>query len=497
MKKFVLSLLFVFATLTIISSPITPEQSRLAAENFYKALTASSSNSQWAYTATNGTRGEACFHVYNIDHGFVIVSADDRVKPILGYSTEGNFDAENLPFGLQDLLRSYTDEISAIMQNVTESSSELQAEWATLVDGTYVPTRNGRSVNALLDNNGINNWQQNNGYNYYCPTDANGPGGHCYVGCCALSMGQVMHYWQHPAKGTGSHSYDCNHAAYLDGVYGDYGTLSANFGSTTYDFANMPNNLNGSTPSSQILKIARLLNHCGIAIDMWYGNQGSMAFHDDIGEALETYFKYDETFTVWKDSYNGDWEDLLKSDLDLGRPLIYCAYASAGGHEFVCDGYNDDNYFHFNMGWGGSYNGYYAISNLNAQYNFNSSHGAIAHIRPLEETPDALQENDLEVTVYPNPVSDRLYIAGEGIHTVQLFDVTGKQITRLDCTGGESHEIGMGQCAPGTYFVRIEKEGMTATQKIIKKVRESNNSFRLREGKDIGNNILVLFIFSF
>lgn len=469
MKRIFLSIIFLISTIIVIAAPTSPEQARIVAQNFYKTIVTAQGTAQLAYTATQGTRGEACFYVYNIDNGFVIVSADNRVQPVLGYSTEGNFDAQNLPFGLQDLLNSYTDEITAIMQNVVETNAELQAEWTALLDGTFAPVRSGRAVSALLDNDGINNWQQNDGYNYYCPADPSGPAGHCYVGCCALSMGQVMHYWQHPAQGTGSHSYECNHSSSLNGEYGDYGTLSANFGATTYDFANMPNNLNGSTPSSQILKIAKLLNHCGISIDMWYGNHGSMAFHDDIGEALETYFKYDETYTVWKNNYSGDWEDLLKSDLDLGRPIIYCAYASEGGHEFVCDGYNDNNYFHFNMGWGGSYNGFYAINNLNAQYNFNSSHGAIAHIRPLASNPDAIDENEAELSVYPNPAVDRLFITGENISEIQLFDVMGKQISKLDCSNENFHEISLTQCAPGTYFVRIAQNGRISTKKIVKK----------------------------
>lgn len=470
-KKILLTIVLSICILVAMGQSTGIQKSQTVAKNFYQsAIAHTTSTPQLVYTGTNGTRGADCFYVYNIGNGFVIVSADERVQPILGYSTEGAFNPADLPLGLQDLLQSYTDEISAIMANVTEADAQLQNSWNSLADGSWTPTRGGRSVDALLDNEtGINNWQQNNGYNYYCPADAAGPAGKCYVGCCALSMGQVIHYWQHPTQGTGSHSYECNHSSYLDGLYGDYGTQSANFGATTYNYSLMPNNLNSSTPSNQILAIAKLLYHCGVSIEMWYGNQGSMGFHADIAEALQTYFKYDECLTVWKDSYSGNWEDLLKSDLDLGRPIIYCAYASVGGHEFVCDGYNASNYFHFNMGWGGTYNGFYAIDNLNAQYNFNSSHGAIAHIRPLVEDPDGVSESEMSMSIHPNPVNNYCSVDCESGKMVRVYDVMGRIVVEKEMQNGNV-VIETGDFPAGIFIVQVVmKDGQLTTKKIVKK----------------------------
>ena len=212
MKKTVLSIFFALIALMILKAqPATQEQTQAAAFNFYKTtVNASAGSPQLVFTGNVTHDGEACLHIYNIDNGFVIVSADTRVKPILGYSTEGTFDPQNVPEGIQELLDGYCQEIEAIRQHVAEPDDLLRSEWQSLTDGSYEPRRSGRAVSALLDDaTGINNWQQNNGYNYYCPADASGPAGKCYVGCCALSMGQVMHYWQHPAQGVGSHSYDC------------------------------------------------------------------------------------------------------------------------------------------------------------------------------------------------------------------------------------------------------------------------------------------------
>ena len=470
MKHSYLIILLCLSTLTLTASPVTPEEGLTAATHFMKSqLGTAPIAMQLVQTGQSRSRGVLtdCYYIYNVENGFVIVSADTRVRPILGYSTEGVFNPADVPFGMQELLDSYTDEIEAIVANVAEPDAQLQAQWQALMDGSYEPQRGGRSVSALLDNEtGINNWQQNNGYNYYCPADASGPGGHCYMGCCALSIGQIIHYWEYPTQGTGAHSYECNHSTSLNGQYGDYGTLSVNFGNTTYNYAIMPNNLNSSTPSNQILAIAKLLYHCGVSIEMWYGNQGSMGFHTDIANALETYFGYDECMTVWKDSYSGDWANLLKSDLDLGRPIIYCAYASEGGHEFVCDGYDDSDYFHFNMGWGGVYNGYYAIDNLNAQYNFSNSHGAVTHIRPRQND---IGENSIATAAHPNPATSIVTVeAGNPILKVTVYDLAGRVVMAVDGENERSASVKVTSLPDGIYLLSIVTVGGVETVRLVK-----------------------------
>ncbi|MBQ7489771.1 MAG: thiol protease/hemagglutinin PrtT [Bacteroidales bacterium] len=486
------------SVLSIYAAPVDKAKASFIAETFYtKTIDAKGGTPQLAYTATADNKNTVtdCFYIYNIGSGFVIVSADDRIKPILGYSRENNFDPDNIPEGVRALFDGYTKEIVSIMQNIAEPDMTMKEKWTSLTDGTFSPVRSGQSVLPLLDDStGINNWQQNNGYNYYCPADAAGPAGKCYVGCCALAMGQVMHYWKHPAQGTGTHSYDCNHSTYLQGQYGDYGTLTVDFGNTTYDFANMPNYLDGSTPSYQILAVAKLLYHAGVSIDMWYGNKSSMGFHTDIASGLETYFKYDTCLTVWRNSYSGDWISFLKEDLDLGRPIIYCAYTDGGaGHEFVCDGYDEYDFFHFNMGWGGNYNNYYSVDNLNAQYNFTSSHGAVAHIRPKVEpenndpdnpeapddpdTPENPDDNDnvnensnYGIKIYPNPATDNFVIECDGFpfEYVRIIDVYGRIVMQSKAADNTKF-IGISSLPSGIYFVQIIGNKGIVTKKLNKK----------------------------
>ena len=477
-----ITILLLICTMGLHSEPVTKSKASVVAANFYtKSVATETATPQLAYTAivkSNGTE-TTCFRIYNIGSGFVIVSADDRVKPILGYSRENNFAPDNMPDGVRDLFESYKNEIVAITQNIAEADAALKAKWRSLEDGSYIPHRSETVVAPLLDDEtGINNWQQNNGYNYYCPADAAGPAGKCYVGCCALAMGQVMHYWKHPAQGSGTHSYECNHSAYLQGQYGDYGTLSVDFGNTIYDFDNMPNYLDGSTPSYQILAVAKLLYHAGVSIDIWYGNKATMGMHTDIAHGLETYFKYDTCLTLWRNSYSGDWITLLKSDLDSARPLIYCAYTDGGaGHEFVCDGYDDNDFFHFNMGWGGNYNAYYSVDNLNAQYNFTSSHGAIAHIRPKVEKPDApdnqdnIQDNySSMVKIYPNPATENFVLECDvfPIKSVQIIDIYGRIVWKSG-TVNSIQTIDITSLSSGNYFIQIIGDKGVVTKKFNKR----------------------------
>ena len=237
------------------------------------------------------------------------------------------------------------------------------------------------------------------------------------------------------------------------GNYPDYGTLTANFGNTTYNYSLMPNYLDGSTPSNQILAVAKLLYHCGVAVDMFYGPEGSMAFHDDIADAMEQYFKYDSCLTLWQSSYSGDWDEMLKADLDAGRPIIYCAYANEGGHEFVCDGYDDQDFFHFNWGWGGLHNGYFLTSNMNPSFVFNSSHGVVAHIQPKSDVGVADHLLDAP-RVYPNPATEAVTVEADGMTSVELVDLLGRTILRTT-TEGESVTLPVNHIAPGTYVFRV------------------------------------------
>ena len=318
--------------------------------------------------------GVELFHVFNTHKGFVIVAADDCARPILGYSDEGPFDLDNLPVQMQGYLQGFVEQIQYGVENHLVADEIIAREWELVkTTGRLMEERGTTAVQPLL----TDSWNQNCYYNSKCPEDSNGPCGHVYAGCVATSCSQIMRYWGYPITGTGSHTYNPS----------GYPQQTANFGATTYNWGNMPNSLNGATPSAQVDAVATLMWHCGVAVNMMYSYDGSGAYSEDVGPALVNYFGYSNDMTgIYKSNYSDQaWLALIKGSLDLGRPVHYSGSDTngAGGHAFVCDGYDNNDYLHFNWGWGGSGNNYFALGALNVSiYQFNNDNYAIINIHP-------------------------------------------------------------------------------------------------------------------
>ena len=203
------------------------------------------------------------YYIFNSDDnsGFVIVSGDDCATPILGYSTEGCIDFDNLPVQLEALLQAYADEIQYATDNNLQATDSITNQWNTYRKAPQ-NLNNTAVVRALISTT----WDQAPRYNNKCPYDASlsSLGGHPTTGCVATAMAQIMKYWGYPSKGTGNKSYKSDY----------YGTLSANFAITTYDWANMPLKLSASTSSTQNNAVATLMYHCGVAVEMNYNSKG-------------------------------------------------------------------------------------------------------------------------------------------------------------------------------------------------------------------------------
>ena len=298
------------------------------------------------------------------DNSFILISADDRVFPVLGYSDSNNFSLDNLPKQFSDMLDFYKLQIKYVIENNIQANDEVILKW----NNFNINNTSNRNVEPLL--NSV--WDQGHSWNDQCPEDNAGPGGNAYAGCVAVAAAMVMKYWEHPQFGTGSHSY--NHP--------DYGEVSANF-NTTYNW----NEMNDNQPTDESRK---LLYHVGVSCEMQYGPDGSGAwvgvYEPSVLTGLKSYFGYNQNSVFRnKDDYpEQTWIDIVKIELDQGRPLIYKGYTNdyGAGHAFVIDGYNDD-FFHLNWGWSGSYNGNFLITNLSpGGYNFSTWQGAIFQLFP-------------------------------------------------------------------------------------------------------------------
>ncbi|MGM0613445.1 MAG: C10 family peptidase [Bacteroidota bacterium] len=319
----------------------------------------------------------ALYYVVEVNNAFhALISADDRIYPILSYAfnpyPEGDF-----PPAYNEWLNNTEEQILFVLRNQLTPEAYVTEEWNYYQDITQIQKTNYKAVSPLL----AATWDQGDPYNLQCPysTSSMYNNNHVPVGCMAVAMGQIMHYHGFPSTGTGSHSYTSS-----------YGTESANFGNTTYNWSNMPATLSSSSPSSQIDDVAELLYHCGVSVDMDYGDNGSGSYFGDAMLALGNYFNYNSSSMHHESkSSTSNWDNLIKNDIDNGRPILYRgSNSSGGGHAFVLDGYQGSNndHYHFNWGWGDYYNNYCYLSSVvpanTTGYNYTTNQAAIFGIEP-------------------------------------------------------------------------------------------------------------------
>jgi hypothetical protein len=319
---------------------------------------------------------ENSFFVFNTRYqsGYVIVSSNKGTYPILAYSLTGSFMENEMPESVKQWMNEYNQQIKSIDQQKSKNK-KTEETWNKYLNenfDTYLQNKITNKAGELYNVAPLlsTTWNQGVYYNAMCPTcSSGGSGGHVWAGCVATAQAQVMKYFNYPDIGEGEHSY----------THSVYGLQSANFGATSYNWAGMPNAL-----SSHNSEIAQLLYHCGVSVNMNYSPTGSGAYGSSARNSLVNYFKYSSnSIYTSKDNYTNDnWKKLLKSEIDAGHPLFYTGYGS-GGHAFVCDGYQDDDFFHFNWGWGGAYDGYFYIDDLTpGSSNFTSSQSVIAGVIP-------------------------------------------------------------------------------------------------------------------
>ena len=397
MKKNIYTfMLFILGINLIYAKPVTPVTAKSVAISYYKQHSAKTPETvTLAYTETSPT-GEALYYVFNINanDGFVIISADDVAHPIIGYSTERQYviPDEKSPIGYW--MKNRKKELLSIKTIQAKADAVTTREWA----GDFSATSNAsnRSGNASTATTmsvaplTTTTWNQNPYYNGKCP----GTGSkQAVTGCVATTMAQIMRFWSYPAKGIGSSSYiDSTTYGYKD----NYGILSASYGSTNYSWTNMPNSISAANVS-----IETLMLQCGISVDMDYDPAGSGAQVLALGGSTEAcaqnsyvnYFGYDaskiqgyQRTTTTYTYTDAAWLSLIETDLTAGRPVEYAgADPTEGGHTWVCDGFEANNYLHMNWGWGGSDNGYFSINNLlttNGGFNPSTNHQILVGIQP-------------------------------------------------------------------------------------------------------------------
>ena len=354
--QFLLVLLLALGYSSLQAKRITQWQAQQQAYSFWGKQMPQKAKAK-SRAATTASHSDA-YYVFNNDAGgFVIIAGDDAVTPVLGYTSTGSFDAENLPDGLKDLLKSYERQIAALGDSYQANQTATRAAF---------------TGEKLLN---TAKWNQMAPFNKYTPNN--------YVtGCVATAGAIVMKHHGYPAKGTGSHSYTWNGK-----------TLTANF-EHDYDWASMPAKYDG-TNDAAFDGVARLMADLGVAVEMQYAKNGSGAYIGNMISALQTYFGYSKlTYLASVDDMEAEaWNAKLRGEIDANRPILYSASdASAGGHSFIIDGYKDES-FSVNWGWGGYCNGFYQIGALNPESagkptgdKYNMGQTAVIGLQPSDGT---------------------------------------------------------------------------------------------------------------
>lgn len=508
MKKIFTLLLLIVAVAHAFAKPVDEKTARIAGQSFLKYKSKSpalssltDANLQLAYKTSSKLVGRndsaTLFYVFNAQatHGFVIVSGDDNAMPVLAYSDEENFDSKKIPVSVAKWLEGYKSQLRTIVGSTMQQNSTAANAWQELLNPVKPSGsmgQNGVVVAPIMQTK----WDQSPYYNAFCPDDFDYQD-QTVTGCVATAMAQIMKRWNYPTNGAGFHSYNTQ----------KYGTLSANFGSATYQWAGMPNSINSAnTP------IATLMYHVGVSVDMSYGvaeTGGSGAYVISAQSpvtncaeyAFKTYFGYDKTLKgVERANYSdAQWINLLKTELNANRPVLYAGFGNGGGHCFVTDGYDDNNYFHFNWGWSGNYDGYFTVDALNpggvgtggGSGGFNSGHQAVIGIKPGDgsgggggtgtQTADIRLYSDIVVATNTQTSAASIYygesfvvkasIANYGAtsfsgdYCAAIFDAQGNFIDYVDSAtltlptltynDFEFSTSGLFSVLPGTYQVGI------------------------------------------
>ena len=434
MRKILLSVfVLVISMMALQAKPIDRSLALTAAQKFATTQFAiERATPELVYTGQN-----EAFYVFNLsDHNFVIIAGDDAHRPVIGYSDESSFDASNIPPALAYYLDGVAECVLQLRHAV--ATPDVALEWASVLEhGRLMSRHGGRGTGYFCQTK----WNQDYPYNCCCPDDPAGSGGHAIVGCLATAMSQLMRFWAYPAQGIGSHCY----------VHETYGEICADFGNTTYDWDNMPNVLNSNSTDAEKLATGTLCFHCGVTIDMGYGPDGSGGASGPIPGVMHTYFNYcDAIVQLSRNDFETEtWKTMVREQFDMGWPMYYGGCQDGGCHAFVCDGYDDNDMFHFNLGWGGGSDGWYLIDDApythpaDAMFNFVPSE--VYNQTPSEPTGfTAVPVSDTDLKVHLSWINPTTTLNGTALETIEQVVVTRDNeivATLTDVTPGATMEI--------------------------------------------------------
>ena len=334
-------------------------------------------------------KSETFAYICNFEKGFVIVSADDVAQPILGYGFSGPIDTANMAPAAKFLLDGYQEEIHHAKMTKAATSEEIQANWNRFINDSHPKVMynpNTYLIQSTWDQRGHNKPTSTMTYNYYCPRDSI-TNQKTLVGCGGVATAQILRYW----------GCQCN----MHGiVHNDYENRDMHLYNQNYIWESM-------TSTNPNLYNATLLYHCAFAINSVFGTSSTNSTMEEIYFTFRSNFGFDQTDIIYKDFFSTQaWIDTLKYHINKRTPILYSGRnsTSSEGHGWVVDGYDNNDYFHCNFGWGGDGDGYFPFNNVTPTYSsngityshtYNTNFVALINIYPTDNVTTVLQNTTL------------------------------------------------------------------------------------------------------
>lgn len=416
MKKLLLTILSLAPGLLLPAAVISPDMALRRLETSPMNKVMSGIRPELIYTSS-GKSGATAYIFRSGDNGFLMLSADDLAAPILGFSDSAKFDPDDIPCGLQFWMDCYARRLDAVRE-----------------DSYSVATRKETTERKPLDPALTTKWGQSEPFNRHCPKIEDKS---CVTGCVATAMAQVVNMYRHNGKGDGTYSYPWKYLGEAGLVEND---LSYDFSSLDFDWDNMLDVYTGEYSDTEADAVADLMLACGISVDMNYSTGASGAVAQFVPYALWKHFGFNAgIYSVERDCFRDpemSWDDFVYSQIREHGAVLYNGVTSANeGHAFVCDGYREGGYFHFNWGWNGLSDGWFRLDALDPEvqgtggsansYAFNYQQNIHAFVSPGNEGEYWLpsicgRDDSFNVTSKNAPLGKKVKVAGSIINCSQL-----------------------------------------------------------------------------
>ena len=355
MKKLLCALCGLLWTGTIFAENVSQERAAQWAKQFIQKMPGSRAGNVSLKMVWNGQDQAAreaeapAFFVFNRtdQQGFVVVSGDDLVQPLVGYSMKEMFETEHMPDNIRLWLMDRKQEINFIRKHPEWAPKETKTQW----------TRTESAMGEVKKQIKTAKWNQADPYNMFCPKEGTQ---NTMTGCTATAFAIAMRARQWPDAGVGT----MPEYKYKRG--GAEVTVPAHELGYNYAWDKMPLEMHALSNEESKKAVATLMRDCGLMCRSQFGKEETGAFPQDGVKGLIEFMKYSPATTFEERQFYAteQWHSMLQQELEQRGPVVYCGYSTTTGHSFVLDGYTTANYYSVNWGWGGMCNGFYVLSML-------------------------------------------------------------------------------------------------------------------------------------